>query len=50
MRKIVVLTFDDGTVYDKDFVEMLNRLEIPATFNLNSGLEDFVFTELPLDQ
>ena len=43
MRKIVVLTFDDGTVYDKGFVEMLNRLGIPATFNLNSGLEDFVW-------
>lgn len=43
MRKIFLLSFDDGTVYDKRFVEMLNRLGIPCTFNLNSGLEDFVW-------
>ena len=38
-----LLSFDDGTVHDKRFVELLNRYEIPCTFNLNSGLEDFVW-------
>lgn len=38
-----VLSFDDGTVHDRKFVELLNRYEIPCTFNLNSGLEDFVW-------
>ena len=43
MRKIFLLSFDDGTVWDKRFVEMLNRHNMKATFNLNSGLEDFVW-------
>ena len=43
MRKILILSFDDGTVYDKPFVELLNKYGIKATFNLNSGLEDFVW-------
>ena len=42
-RKILLLSFDDGTVWDKRFVELLNRYQIPCTFNLNSGLEDFVW-------
>lgn len=43
MRKIFLLSFDDGTVWDKRFVELLNRYGMKATFNLNSGLEDFVW-------
>lgn len=43
MRKIFLLTFDDGVVWDQGLVEMLNYHQIPATFNLNSGLEDFVW-------
>lgn len=43
MRKIFLLSFDDGTVYDPRFVELLNKYRIPCTFNLNSGLEDFVW-------
>ena len=43
MRKIFLLSFDDGTIYDKGFVALLNRHQIPCTFNLNSGLEDFVW-------
>lgn len=42
-RKIIVLSFDDGTVYDRHFVELLNKHGIPGTFNLNSGLSDFVW-------
>lgn len=43
MRKIFLLSFDDGTVFDRPFVELLNRYRIPCTFNLNSGLEEFVW-------
>ena len=43
MEKIMLLSFDDGTVHDRRFVELLNRYQIPCTFNLNSGLEDFVW-------
>lgn len=43
MRKIFLLSFDDGTVYDKRFVQLLNQYNIKCTFNLNSGLEDFVW-------
>ena len=42
-RKIFLLSFDDGTIWDGRFVELLNRLGMKATFNLNSGLEDFVW-------
>lgn len=43
MKKIFLLSFDDGTVYDVRFTELLNKYRIPATLNLNSGLEDFVW-------
>ena len=43
MGKIFLLSFDDGTVYDKRFVQLLNKYGVKATFNLNSGLEDFVW-------
>lgn len=43
VEKIFVLSFDDGTIYDERFIELLNKYQIPATFNLNSGLEDFVW-------
>ena len=43
MRKIFLLSFDDGTIWDKRFVQLLNKYGITATFNLNSGLEDFVW-------
>ena len=43
MAKYFLLSFDDGTIYDPRFVELLNRYDIKGTFNLNSGLEDFVW-------
>ena len=43
MEKIFLLSFDDGTVWDRPFVELLNRWGMKATFNLNTGLEDFVW-------
>ena len=42
-RRIFLLSFDDGTVWDRRFVELLNSYEMPCTFNLNSGLEGFVW-------
>jgi len=43
MRKIFIISFDDGTVWDRRFVELLNKYNMKATFNLNSGLENFVW-------
>lgn len=43
MAKVFLLSFDDGTIWDKGLVQLLNRYGIPGTFNLNSGLEDFVW-------
>ncbi len=43
MRKVFLISFDDGTIWDKRFVELLNQYGMKATFNLNSGLEDFVW-------
>ena len=31
------MSYDDGTVQDRRFVEMLNKYHLRATFNLNSG-------------
>lgn len=41
--KYFLLSFDDGTVHDKRLVELLDKYDIPGTFNLNSGLEDFIW-------
>lgn len=43
MAKYFILSFDDGTVWDRRFVELLNRYGMKVTFNLNSGLENFVW-------
>lgn len=43
MSKIFLLSFDDGTVQDARLIRLLNQYQIPATFNLNSGLENFVW-------
>lgn len=51
MKRYLVLSFDDGPIQDKKFVELLNKYNIPATLNLNSGLEDFVWyynNEIPI--
>lgn len=36
-RKALTLSYDDGTVYDKRLVEILDKNGIKCTFNLNSG-------------
>ena len=43
MAKYFLLSFDDGTVWDRRFVELLNQYQMKCTFNLNSGLENFVW-------
>jgi len=43
VAKYFLLSFDDGTVHDRQLVELLNKYHIPGTFNLNSGLENFVW-------
>ena len=48
--KYFIFSIDDGTIYDKKVIEIFNRYHIKATFNLNSGLGDFVWylNEMPI--
>ena len=50
--KIVSLSFNDGTIYDLRFIELLNKYNIRATLNLNSDLDNFVwyFGETPIER
>ena len=41
--KFVCLSFDDGTIYDLKFIDLLNKYNLKATLNLNSQLFDFVW-------
>jgi peptidoglycan/xylan/chitin deacetylase (PgdA/CDA1 family) len=41
--KYFIFSIDDGTIYDKKVIKIFNHFNIAATFNLNSGLEDFVW-------
>ena len=41
--KFFILSIDDGTVFDQKVIPILNRHHIKGTFNLNSGLENFVW-------
>ena len=41
--KYFIFSIDDGTVYDKKVIDIFNKYHIRATFNLNSGLQDFVW-------
>lgn len=36
--KFVTMSFDDGTVYDKDVIKILNKYNLTATFCINSNL------------
>ena len=36
-KKAVTLSFDDGVTQDRRLVELLNRYQLKATFNLNSA-------------
>ena len=41
--KYFILSIDDGTIFDEKVIAILNRHHIKGTFNLNSGLDDFVW-------
>ena len=41
--KAIVLSFDDGTIYDEKFIKLLNKYNLKATLNLNSGLDNFIW-------
>ena len=41
--KYFVFAIDDGTIYDQKVIDIFNKYNISATFNLNSGLQDFVW-------
>ena len=36
-RKMFTMSFDDGTVQDKRFIALIDKYNLRATFNLNSG-------------
>ena len=48
--KYFIFSIDDGTIYDKKVIDIFNRYQVKGTFNLNSGLEDFVWYlgEMPI--
>lgn len=48
--KYFIFSIDDGTVYDKKVIEIFNKYNIKATFNLNSGLNNYVWylNDLPI--
>ena len=37
-RKALTFSYDDGTIYDRELVKMMNTYGMKGTFNLNSGL------------
>lgn len=42
-KKIIVFSFDDGTIYDFKLLDLFNKYKLKATFNLNSSLKDYVW-------
>jgi hypothetical protein len=49
-RKVFTLSYDDGITQDKRLIEIFNKYNLKATFNLNSGLQNeagsFVLNDL----
>ncbi len=41
--KYFIFSIDDGTIYDQKVIDIFNRYHIKGTFNLNSGLGDYVW-------
>ena len=41
--KYFVFSIDDGTVFDKKVLQIFNKFHFKATFNLNSGMDDYVW-------
>lgn len=53
-KKAFTLSYDDGIMQDKRLVEIFNRYNLKATFNLNSGLQgeegSFVINNLAIER
>ena len=51
-RKMFTMSFDDGTVQDRRFIELIDKYNLRATFNINSGLfsqkHNIVHQEIPV--
>ena len=41
--KYFVFSIDDGTVFDELTIKLFNKYHVKATFNLNSGLDNFTW-------
>lgn len=41
--KYFIFSIDDGTVFDKEVLDIFNRYGIKATFNINSGLASYIW-------
>ena len=41
--KLFVFAIDDGTIFDEKVIAIFNKYGISATFNLNSGLQDYAW-------
>lgn len=41
--KYFIFSIDDGTIYDRKVIELFNKYGVKGTFNLNSGLDNFVW-------
>ena len=41
--KYFIFSIDDGTIYDRQVSEIFSKYNIKATFNLNSGLQHYVW-------
>ena len=39
-RKVLTLSYDDGVIYDKHLMEIIDKYGIKCTFNINSGCYD----------
>ena len=35
--KALTLSYDDGSIYDRKLIEIMNKYGLKGTFNLNSG-------------
>lgn len=42
MGKYLIFSLDDGTIYDKQIINLLNKYGFCGVFNLNSGLSNYV--------
>ena len=43
LKKYLVFSIDDGTIYDKDVISLFNKYGIRGTFNINSNLANYTW-------